>query len=241
MSMLNVTLPDGTVKEVSAGTTPLDVARSIGGGLARQTVAAYLGDDLVDAYRPIESDARLRLVTLNTPEGLGIYRHSTAHLMAHAVKELFGREVQVTIGPAIESGFYYDFFSDTHTFSPEEFDKIEQKMAELAKDNLPIERQVVSSTEAIALFRELGEEYKVELIEDLGEDEVTLYRQGTFVDLCRGPHIPSTGMLKVFKLTSVAGAYWRGDEKNAMLQRIYATAFTDKKELKKHLHRLEEA
>ena len=129
MSMLNVTLPDGTVKEVPVGTTPLDVARSIGEGLARQTVAAYFGDDLVDASRPIESDVCLRLVTLNTPEGLEIYRHSTAHLMAHAVKELFGREVQVTIGPAIESGFYYDFYSDTHTFSPEEFDKIEQKMA----------------------------------------------------------------------------------------------------------------
>ena len=134
MSMLNVTLPDGTVKEVSAGTTPLDVARSIGEGLARQTVAAYLGDELVDASKPIESDVRLRLVTLNSPEGLEIYRHSTAHLMAHAVKELFGREVQVTIGPAIESGFYYDFFSDSHTFSPEEFDQIEQ--ARVGSDGL---------------------------------------------------------------------------------------------------------
>jgi threonyl-tRNA synthetase len=241
MSMLNVTLPDGAVKEVAAGTTPLDVARSIGEGLARQTVAAFLGDTLVDVTTSIDTDVDLRLVTLNTPEGLEIYRHSTAHLMAHAVKELYGQDVQVTIGPAIESGFYYDFFSDKHTFSPEEFDAIEQKMKELAKANLSIERQVVKSSEAISLFREMGEDYKVELIEDLDVEEVTLYRQGTFVDLCRGPHIPTTGMLKVFKLTSVAGAYWRGDEKNAMLQRIYATAFTDKKELTQYLHRIEEA
>ncbi len=241
MSMLNVTLPDGTVKAVVPGVTPLDVARSIGEGLARQTVAAYLGETLVDASTPIVADADLRLVTLNTPEGLKIYRHSTAHLMAHAVKELYGREVQVTIGPAIESGFYYDFFSTEHTFSPEEFDQIEQKMAELAKADMPIVRQVVKSSEAIKLFRDLGEAYKVELIEDLDQDEVSLYHQGSFVDLCRGPHMPSTGLLKAFKLTSVAGAYWRGDEKNAMLQRIYATAFTDKKELKQHLHRLEEA
>jgi len=237
MSQINVTLPDGTVKEVESGATPMDVARSIGEGLARQTVAAFLGDTLVDATTPIQSDS----VTLNSPEGLTIYRHSTAHLMAHAVKELFGREVQVTIGPAIENGFYYDFYSPNHTFSPEEFDKIEQKMKELAKDDLPIERQVVKSADAIKLFKEMGEDYKVELIEDLGADEVSLYRQGSFVDLCRGPHIPSTGLLKVFKLTSVAGAYWRGDEKNAMLQRIYATAFIDKKELKQHLERLEEA
>lgn len=241
MSMLNVTLPDGTVKEVVPGTTPLDIARSIGEGLARQTVAAYLGEARVDAATPILADTALRLVTLNTPEGLEIYRHSTAHLMAHAVKELYGREVQVTIGPAIESGFYYDFFSDKHTFSPEEFEQIEQKMAELAKADLPIVRQVIKSVDAVELFKEMGESYKVELIEDLAVDEVTLYRQGTFVDLCRGPHIPSTGMLKAFKLTSVAGAYWRGSEKNAMLQRIYATAFTDKKELKLYLERLEEA
>jgi threonyl-tRNA synthetase len=241
MSMLSVTLPDGTVKEVVAGTTPHDIARSIGEGLARQTVAAYVDGTLVDASTPLDADIALRLVTLNTPEGLELYRHSTAHLMAHAVKELYGSDVQVTIGPAIESGFYYDFFSDTHTFSPEDFEKIEQKMKELVKADLLIERQVVKSSDAIDLFRKMGETYKVELIEDLGEDVVTLYRQGDFVDLCRGPHMPSTGKLKVFKLISVAGAYWRGDEKNTMLQRIYATAFTDKKELKKHLYRLEEA
>jgi threonyl-tRNA synthetase len=219
----------------------LEIARSIGERLARQTVAALLDDALVDATRPLEKDARLQLVTLNTPEGLEIYRHSSAHLMAHAVKELFGRKVQVTIGPAIENGFYYDFYCPDHTFSPEDFERIEKKMAELAAADLPIERQVVSSDEAIRLFEGMGENYKVELIRDLGASEVSLYRQGTFVDLCRGPHIPSTGLLKAFKLTSVAGAYWRGDEKNAMLQRIYATAFTDQKELNQYLERLEEA
>jgi len=241
MPMLRITLPDGTPKEVPRGTTPLEIARGIGERLARQTVAARLDGLLVDATMPLERDAQLQLITLNTPEGLEIYRHSTAHLMAQAVKELFGREVQVTIGPAIENGFYYDFYSATHTFSPEEFERIEKKMAELAAADLPIERQVLSSAEAIRLFEEMGELYKVELIRDLGAEEVSIYRQGSFVDLCRGPHIPSTGMLKAFKLTSVAGAYWRGDEKNAMLQRIYATAFADQKELNQHLERLEEA
>jgi threonyl-tRNA synthetase len=241
MAMLRITLPDGSVKEVPPGTTPLEIARDIGERLARQTVAARVDGELVDATAPLSGDAGLQLVTLNTPEGLEIYRHSTAHLMAHAVKELFGREVQVTIGPAIENGFYYDFYSDSHTFSPEEFELIEKKMAELAAADLPIERQTVSSQEAIRLFGEMGESYKVELIRDLGAEQVSLYRQGTFVDLCRGPHIPSTGMLKAFKLTSVAGAYWRGDEKNAMLQRLYATAFTEQKELNQYLERLEEA
>jgi len=239
--MLRITLPDGSVREVSPGTTPLQIARGIGERLARQTVAARLDDCLVDATTPLAHDCRLQLVTLNSAEGLEIYRHSTAHLMAHAVKELFGREVQVTIGPAIENGFYYDFYSPDHTFSPEDFARIEQKMVELAAADLPIERQTMTSAAAIELFEALGENYKVELIRDLATDQVSLYRQGSFVDLCRGPHIPSTGLLKAFKLTSVAGAYWRGDEKNAMLQRIYATAFADQKELNQYLERLEEA
>ena len=241
MANVRITLPDGSVKELAQGETPLDVAQSIGAGLARQTVAARLDGQLVDATTPIQQDANLQLVTLNTPEGLDIYRHSSAHLMAHAVKELFGAQVQVTIGPSIEGGFYYDFYSEDHTFSPEEFEQIEKKMVELAKADLPLVREVVKRDDAIALFREMGEAYKVELIEDLEEDEVSLYRQGTFVDLCRGPHVPSTGILKAFKLTSVAGAYWRGSEDNAMLQRLYATAFPDKKELKRYLARLEEA
>ncbi|TYP00269.1 threonyl-tRNA synthetase [Geothermobacter ehrlichii] len=241
MSVIRVSLPDGSVKEVEKGSTPLDVARTIGEGLARQSVAARVDGRLVDLTRPLNSDCRLELVTLKSSEGLEIYRHSAAHLMAHAVKSLFGRDVQVTIGPAIDNGFYYDFYSENHTFTPEEFDRIEARMAELAKADYPIERQEIGREEAIRLFSEMGEDYKVELIRDLDEPVVSIYRQGDFVDLCRGPHLPSTGYLKAFKLTSVAGAYWRGDEKNAMLQRIYATAFPDKKELKKYLHRLEEA
>ncbi|MBW2476821.1 MAG: threonine--tRNA ligase [Deltaproteobacteria bacterium] len=239
--MVNVTLPDGSTKQIPSGTTPLELARSIGEGLARKTVAAKLNGVLTDASTPINQDVSLQLITLDTPEGLEIYRHSSAHLMAQAVKELFGDDVQVTIGPAIENGFYYDFFSESHTFSPDDFEKIEHKMAELAKQDLTIEKEVLSREDAIKLFQGMGEDYKVELIQDLDAEEVSIYRQGSFIDLCRGPHIPSTGMLKAFKLTSVAGAYWRGDEKNAMLQRLYATAFTDKKELKRYLHQLEEA
>jgi len=196
---------------------------------------------MVDMSTAINEDCRLQLITLNSPEGLDLYRHSAAHLMAHAVKSLYGDDVQVTIGPAIENGFYYDFYSTKHTFSPEMFDVIEKKMTELASADLPIVREEMSRDEAIALFREMGENYKVELIEDLPNETVSLYRQGDFVDLCRGPHLPSTKLIKAFKLTGVAGAYWRGSEKNAMLQRIYATAFPDKKELKAYLDRLEEA
>jgi len=241
MSQVRVTLPDGSVREVPQGCTPLDVARSIGEGLASQAVAARLDGQLVDLSALIPNESRLELVLLGSREGLEILRHSAAHLMAHAVKALFGPEVQVTIGPAIENGFYYDFFSDKHIFTPEEFDAIEAKMAELAAANLPIVREEMSRDSAIQLFREMGELYKVQLIEDLPNQTVSLYRQGDFVDLCRGPHLPRTGMIKAFKLTSVAGAYWRGDEKNAMLQRIYATAFADRKELKAYLERLEEA
>jgi threonyl-tRNA synthetase len=238
---VRVTLPDGSVREVAAGSNALDVARSISEGLARQAVAARIDDQLVDLTTPITRDAQLVLITLKSPEGLAIYRHSASHLMAHAVKTLFGAEVQVTIGPAIENGFYYDFYSPNHTFSTEEFDLIEGKMAELAAANLPIIRSEMARDEAIALFAAMGEEYKVQLIRDLPNERVSLYRQGDFVDLCRGPHLPTTGFLKVFKLLSVAGAYWRGDEKNAMLQRLYATAFPDKKELKLYLERIEEA
>jgi len=241
VDLVRVELPDGTYKEIPEGSTPFDVARSIGERLARQAVAARLNGELTDLDRAIEADARLELVTLDSGVGLEVYRHSTAHLMAHAVKSLFGDEVQVTIGPAIENGFYYDFFSENHTFTPEEFDLIEKKMTELAKADLPIVREEMGRDEAIATFREMGEDYKVELIRDLPNETVSLYRQGDFVDLCRGPHLPTTGKIKAFKLTSVAGAYWRGDEKNAMLQRIYATAFPDKKELKRYLARLEEA
>ncbi len=241
MALLHIELPDGSIKEVESGTTPYDIALTIGEGLARQSVAARFAGELIDITKPLEQSGTLALITQNSAEALEIIRHSSAHLMAQAVKELYGKEVQVTIGPAIKDGFYYDFYSENKKFVPEDFPVIEAKMAELAKANLPVVREEMSSADAVELFRGMGEDYKVELIEDLGVESVSVYRQGDFVDLCRGPHVPRTGMLKVFKLTSLAGAYWRGDENNAMLQRIYATAFLNKKELKAHLHRLEEA
>jgi len=241
MALLHIELPDGSTKEVESGSTPHDVATTIGEGLARQSIAARFNGDLIDVTKPLVQSGKLSLITQNSSEALEIIRHSSAHLMAQAVKELYGNEVQVTIGPAIKDGFYYDFYSENKKFVPEDFPIIEAKMAELVKADQPVVREEMSSASAIELFRSMGEDYKVELIEDLGADSVSLYRQGDFVDLCRGPHVPRTGMLKVFKLTSLAGAYWRGNENNAMLQRIYATAFQNKKELKAHLHRLEEA
>ena len=241
MALLHIELPDGSIKEVESGSTPHDVALTIGEGLARQSIAARFDGELIDMTRPLERSGNLALITQNSAEALEIIRHSSAHLMAQAVKELYGDEVQVTIGPAIKDGFYYDFYSETKKFIPEDFPVIEAKMAELAKADQSVVREDVSRSDAIELFRGLGENYKVELIEDLDAEQVSLYRQGDFVDLCRGPHVPRTGFLKVFKLTSLAGAYWRGNENNAMLQRIYATAFQNKKELKAHLHRLEEA
>jgi len=241
MDQVRIELPDGSCKEFPKGSTPLDVARSISEGLARQSVAARLNGELRDLNTPLEDSARLELVTINSPAGLELCRHSAAHLMAHAVKDIYGDKVQVTIGPAIENGFYYDFYSPEHVFTPDDFDAIEKRMTELAGQDLPIQREEMSRDQAIELFQGMGEEYKVELIRDLPNQTVSLYRQDGFVDLCRGPHLPSTGFIKAFKLTSVAGAYWRGDEKNAMLQRIYATAFQDKKQLKSYLAKLEEA
>ena len=241
MAQLQIELPDGSVKEVESGATPYDVALTISEGLARQAIAARFAGEMVDVRGSLPGSGKLELITQNSPEALQVIRHSCAHLMAQAVKELYGTEVQVTIGPAIKDGFYYDFYSETKKFVPEDFEAIEKKMSELAKADLPITREVVSRDAAIKMFREMGEAYKVELIEDLAVETVSLYRQGDFVDLCRGPHIPRTGLLKAFKLTSLAGAYWRGDEKNAMLQRVYATAFQNNKDLKAHLNRLEEA
>ena len=241
MALLQIELPDGSIKEVESGATPYDIALTIGEGLARQSIAARFESDLIDVTSPLKSSGKLALITQNSPEALEIVRHSCAHLMAQAVKELYGSEVQVTIGPAIKDGFYYDFYSETKKFVPEDFPVLEAKMTELAKADQSVTREEMSRSAAIELFRSMGEDYKVELIEDLDAEKVSLYRQGDFVDLCRGPHVPRTGVLKVFKLTSLAGAYWRGNENNAMLQRIYATAFLNKKELKAHLHRLEEA
>jgi threonyl-tRNA synthetase len=239
MNEIGVTLPDGSRKVLDEGATIYDLARSIGAGLARNAIAGTINGELVDLCAPLHEGDRVEIITDKSPEALDIVRHSTSHLMAQAVKTLMP-QVKVTIGPSIENGFYYDFDVDT-PFSLEDLDRIEAKMRELAKANLAVTREVLPKDEAVRLFRDMGETYKVELIEDLDADTVSLYRQGDFVDLCRGPHLPSTSMCKAFKLTSIAGAYWRGDEKRKMLQRIYGTAFTDKKSLDEYLARLEEA
>ncbi|HEY6873453.1 MAG TPA: threonine--tRNA ligase [Geobacteraceae bacterium] len=239
MSDIKVTLPDGSIKELKEGATVYDLAAAIGAGLAKAAIAGKIDGKQVDLAAPLQDGARVEIITEKSPEALEIIRHSTSHLMAQAVQSLFPN-AKVTIGPAIENGFYYDFDVDA-PFSPEDLDKIEKKMADLAKADLKIERQVLAKADALQIFREMGENYKVELIENLDSETVSLYRQGEFVDLCRGPHLPSTSRCRAFKLTSIAGAYWRGDEKNKMLQRIYGTAFADKKELDAYLERLEEA
>ncbi len=239
MGEIRVTLPDSSVKALQEGATVYNLAASIGAGLAKAAIAGKIDGDLVDLAAPLRDGAKVEIITEKSPEALEIIRHSTSHLMAQAVKSLFP-EAKVTIGPAIENGFYYDFDVDA-PFSPEDLVKIEAKMSDLAKAGLKIERQELSKSDAIKLFEGMGENYKVEIIEDLGADAVSVYRQGDFMDLCRGPHLPSTAWCKAFKLTSIAGAYWRGDEKRKMLQRIYGTAFADKKELDAYLERLEEA
>ena len=239
MSTISIILPDGSTRELPHGATIADLAASIGAGLAKAAIAGKIDGVLVDLATPLNNGARVEIITEKSPEGLELIRHSTSHLMAHAVKELFPK-AKVTIGPAIENGFYYDFDMDT-PFTPEDLERIEAKMAELAKADLKITRQVLPSADAIKMFSDMGETYKTELINDLGVDTVSVYSQGDFADLCRGPHLPSTSRIKSFKLLSIAGAYWRGDEKNRMLQRIYGTAFTDKKELEAYLHRIEEA
>jgi threonyl-tRNA synthetase len=239
MNKISVSLPDGSVKELDQGSTVHDLAACIGAGLAKASIAGKVDERLVDLNAPLHNDAKVEIITEKSPEALEIIRHSTSHLMAQAVKQIFPK-AKVTIGPAIENGFYYDFDVDV-PFSPEDLEKIEARMKELAKANIMVDRQILTKSDAINLFREMGEDYKVELIEDLDAETVSLYKQGDFVDLCRGPHLPSTGFCKAFKLTSIAGAYWRGDENRKMLQRIYGTAFADKKELEAYLARLEEA
>ncbi|MEO7425452.1 MAG: threonine--tRNA ligase [Fibrobacteria bacterium] len=241
MSSIKVTLPNDSVLEVESGSTILDVVRKIGPGLAKSAIAAVFNDQLMDLSRTLGQDGRLRVLTHQNPEALEIIRHSTAHLMAMAVTELFPGTL-LTIGPVIENGFYYDFDS-IHKFSPEDFPAIEARMKELAKQDFPVERSVMPRPDAIAHFKDPAhlEPYKVEMMEEWTDDTVTFYKHGSFSDLCRGPHVPSTGKLQHFKLLSVAGAYWRGDEKRPMLQRIYATAFLTKDDLEKHLFQLEEA
>lgn len=235
-----ITLPDGTKKQFDAPVTVADIAASIGAGLAKAAIAGMVNGKLVDTFYLVDGDADVRIITDRDPEGLEVIRHSTAHLLAHAVKSLFPT-AQVTIGPVIENGFYYDF-AFGRPFSPEDLLQIETKMQEIAAKNYSVSRRVVSRDEAIKYFKSIGEEYKVRIIEDIPKEEMlTIYQQDDFADLCRGPHVPSTGMLKAFKLTKVSGAYWRGDSNNEMLQRVYGTAWKDKKTLDEYLKNLEEA
>ncbi len=238
--MPNITLPDGSIRSFDAPVTVAEVAASIGAGLARAALAGKVDGKLVDTSHLMERDTQLSIVTDKDVDGLEIIRHSTAHLLAYAVKELFP-EAQVTIGPVIDNGFYYDF-AYKRPFTPEDLLAIEKKMAELAKRDIPVSREVWARDDAVKFFLEQGEKYKAELIAAIPADQdVSLYREGEFVDLCRGPHVPSTGKLKVFKLMKVAGAYWRGDSKNEMLQRIYGTAWAKKEDQEAYLHMLEEA
>ena len=235
-----ITLPDGSCREFDRAVSVRDVAESIGAGLAKAALAGRVNGDLVDLSRVIDQDAHVAIVTAKDPEGVEVIRHSTAHLLAQAVKLLYP-EAQVTIGPVVENGFYYDF-SYQRPFTPEDLAAIEKKMEELVAAALPVQRQVLPRDEAAEYFQSIGEAYKAEIIRDIpvGQD-ISLYSQGDFTDLCRGPHVPDTAKLKAFKLTKIAGAYWRGDAKNEMLQRIYGTAWAEKKDLKDYLQRLEEA
>jgi threonyl-tRNA synthetase len=235
-----ITLPDGSRREYPKPVTVAEIAASIGAGLARAALAGRVNDKLVDTSFLVEQDATVAIVTDKSPEGIEVIRHSTAHLLAQAVKELFP-EAQVTIGPVIENGFYYDF-AFKRGFTEEDLAKIEQRMHEIAKRDYPVTRTVMPRDEAVKFFRDMGEEYKAEIIAGIPAGEsISLYRQGEFIDLCRGPHVPSTGKLKAFKLMKVAGAYWRGDSRNEMLARIYGTAWTSKEALDAYLHQIEEA
>lgn len=235
-----ITLKDGSSREFEAGSSVLDIVKAISGGLARAAVAAVVNGETVDLATTLQGDATLEVLTFESEEGKRVFRHTASHILAQAVKRLYP-ETKLAIGPAIENGFYYDFDRET-TFTAEDLEKLEQEMAKVVKEDLPIERFELPRDEAIALMQKQGEAYKVELIQDLPEDAViSFYRQGDYTDLCAGPHLPSTGKVKAIKLTSIAGAYWRGDEHNKMLQRIYGTAFPKRKELDEYLAMVEEA
>ena len=223
MEKVKVTLPDGSVKEYDAGTTVEDAAYSIGSGLGRDAIAGVVDGKEVDASYPIEKDVELSIITIDSDDALDIIRHTTSHVMAQAVKRLYD-EVQVAIGPTIEEGFYYDFNLEEN-FNENSLAEIEAEMEKIIKEDIEIERKELPRKEAIELMEKRNEKYKLELIEELDDEMISLYFQGDYVDLCRGPHLPSTGYIKAFKLLNVAGAYWRGDENNEMLQRIYGTAF----------------
>jgi len=238
--MISIQLPDGAVRQFDRPVSVREIAQSIGPGLAKAALAGKVDGRLVDTSHVVDRDAAVAIVTDRDPEGLEVIRHSTAHLLAYAVKELFP-DAQVTIGPVIDDGFYYDFVFK-RPFTPEDLSAIEQRMAELAKKDEPVERSEMPRDEAVRFFEGMGEHYKAEIIASIPSNEpISLYREGGFIDLCRGPHVPSTGRLRVFKLMKVAGAYWRGDSKNEMLQRIYGTAWTKKEDLDAYLTRIEEA
>ncbi|MFO0359540.1 MAG: TGS domain-containing protein, partial [Flavobacteriales bacterium] len=238
--MINITLPDGSVRQVEQGTTALAVAQSISEGLARNVLSAEVNGEVVDATRPITNDATLRLLTWNDDNGKATMWHSSAHLMAEALESLYPG-IKLAIGPPIENGFYYDVDFNGHAFSQEDFSKVEKKMLELARNKSEFIRKEVSKADAVKYFTEKGDPYKLELIQDLEDGNITFYTQGGFTDLCRGPHIPNTGFVKAAKLLNVAGAYWRGDEKNKMLTRVYAITFPKQSELDEYLVQLEEA
>lgn len=239
-NQLTITFPDGSNRQFEAGATGLDVAQSIGTGLAKAALAIKVNGILQDLTLPLEQDADVAIITGNSDEGLEIIRHDTAHILAEAVQELFP-DTQVTIGPAIEDGFYYDFAREK-PFTPEDLEKIEQRMKDIVKRDELVERSIMPRDEAVQFFKDKGEHYKAEIIASIPTNEdISLYKQGNFIDLCRGPHAPSTGKPKAFKLTKLAGAYWRGDANNEMLQRIYGTAWANEKDLKAYLTRIEEA
>ena len=238
--MVQITLPDGSLREFPGPVTVAEVAASIGAGLAKAALAGKVDGKVVDTSFTIAANAQLAIITGKDADGLEVVRHSTAHLLAYAVKDLYP-DAQVTIGPVIENGFYYDF-SYSRPFTLEDLAAIEKRMTELANKDEPVVRRVLPRDEAVAYFKGMGEHYKAEIIGSIPSNEdVSLYKEGTFEDLCRGPHVPSTGKLKHFKLMKVAGAYWRGDSKNEMLQRIYGTAWTSKDDLQNYLTQLEEA
>lgn len=241
MTDISVQIKDGESLTVPASTTVRDaLAQLLSGKQRKRTIAAYVGDRAVDLSAELIEDTVLTPIQIGSEEALDILRHSTSHVMAQAVRDIYGTDVKIAIGPTIENGFYYDFLRD-EPFSPEDFQRIENRMAEIAADAHPFVRQEGSRLTAIKKFNQQGEKYKVEILEEIEDETISIYKQGTFVDLCRGPHLPDTSWIKNFKLLRVAGAYWRGDEKNDVLQRIYGTVFFDKKELKKHLNQLEEA
>ena len=241
MSEIRISLPDNSIKVFDHAPTALEVAESIGPRLGKETLGVKLNQDpeIKDLRSVLKDGDKIQLITTKSPEAVEVIRHSAAHIMAQAVQKIWP-EVKVTIGPVIENGFFYDFDSP-FTFTEEHLEKIEKEMQKIIDSNTPIVKREINKSDAVSTFEKMGERFKVEIIRDLADGSITIYDQGNWFDLCRGPHVQTTGQVKAFKLLSVAGAYWRGDEKNPMLQRIYATAFGDKKELELHLKNLEEA